>query len=114
MNQSDVRNLAVAAEKSVSDAYWGTGLDEVKSCLMDLQVSINKLITMLDQEDLESRTEAFNAATDLMRTQVLPGIKELDVSIEKIIQIEGVVKTALSDAMKLSQAVSFFQIPNVF
>jgi hypothetical protein len=111
MEQNEVRELVAAAQNSVGLAYWDATDEEVKGILMELGIDLDEVFTYLNQEDLASRTKEFTLAADTMSTSVLPGIKKLNERVEKIIQVEGSVKTALADAMKLSQSVSFFSIP---
>lgn len=112
MTQSDVRDLVAKAAQSASDAYWDAATsDEDKAILAGLVTGLNTLHTQLDQQDLASRTDDFNAATNVMQKAILPGVKRLDASVAKVDMVEGCVKTALADAMRLSMATSFFAIP---
>jgi hypothetical protein len=112
MTQSDVRNLVAKAAQSASDAYWDAATsDDAKGVLAGLVTGLNTLLTQLDQQDLASRIDDFNAAANLMKTLVLPGVKRLDASVGKVDRVEGTIKSALADAMKLSMATGFFNIP---
>ena len=114
MTQSEVRALIELVRNSVAAAYWVATDAGVREQLMSLATSLADVLTKLNQSDLESRTEDFTTAAETMSTRVLPSDKQLDASVETLIQVEGAVKEALSDAMKLSQSVSFFKIPAVF
>lgn len=113
MEQSEVRTLVATAQNSVAAAFWVATDAGVRQSLSDLGLCLNQVLTLLNQEDLSSRAEEFNCAADWMRGSVLPGIKKLDASVERVTQVEGAVKVALSDAMKLSQSVSFFKLPSI-
>lgn len=114
MEQSEVRQLVSTAEISVSTAYFDAKDDGVRNLLLTILTNLNAILTQLNQDDLASRTADFNTVATLMSTSVLPGINKLNERVKQVVQVEGTVKMALSDAMKLSQTVSFFSIPSPF
>jgi hypothetical protein len=114
VNQSDVRDVVADAVKSVAALYWkSTFNSDDHAALMSLEIDLSTILTKLNQDDLVSRTEEFTAAAALMRTSVLPAIKKLDASVERLIKIEGDFKSTMNDLMKVSQSVSFFKIPGI-
>ena len=113
MTQAETRTLLETSAKSISAAYFDIKDEAARDTFMKLETDINGVLTTLNQDDLESRTEEFASAAATMQKSVLPAIKQLDASIEKIIAVEGAVKVALTDLVKLSSTVSFFKIPAI-
>jgi hypothetical protein len=48
-----------------------------------------------------------------MSEKVLPGIKQLTKSVAEIAEVEGTLKTAMSDLVKVSASVGFFGLPAI-
>ena len=46
-----------------------------------------------------------------MSEKVLPGIKHLTKSVAEIAEVEGTLKTTMSDLVKVSASIGFFGIP---
>jgi len=46
-----------------------------------------------------------------MSQKVLPGIKQLTKSVAEIAKVEGTLKTAMSNLVKVSASIGFFGIP---
>jgi hypothetical protein len=69
------------------------------------------ILTKLNQEDLQSRDEEFKGAASAMSEKVLPGIKHLTKSVAEIAEVEGTLKTTMSDLVKVSASIGFFGIP---
>lgn len=113
MNQSEVKSAVVKAQGSVNEAFWGHQDSDLGDTLMDVELALNDMLTRLNQSDLESRSEEFEAAVSAMKTSVLPSIKQLDHSVAELVAVDDNVKTALSDLLKVSSSVSFFKIPSI-
>ena len=71
------------------------------------------ILTKLNQEDLQSRDEEFKDTSSAMSEKVLPGIKQLTKSVAEIAEVEGTLKTAMSDLVKVSASVGFFGLPAI-
>lgn len=113
MTQADVKDAVTAAQSSVNDAFWAHQNEPLGDELMDIELALNDMVTKLNQDDLESRSEEFTAAADAMKDGVLPKIKQLDQSVAGLVDADEKVKTALSDLLKVSSSVSFFKIPSL-
>ena len=112
MNQNDTRAALEAAARSTYNAYWdvvkGAAL---KQQLLDLFGNISDVSTKLNQGDLQSRDDEFKDAASAMSQKVLPGIKQLTKSVAEIAKVEGTLKTAMSNLVKVSASIGFFGIP---
>ena len=113
MNQNDTRAALEAAARSTYNAYWDVKDAALKQQLLDLFGNISDVSTKLNQEDLQSRDDEFKNAASAMSQKVLPGIKQLTKSVAEIAMIEGTLKTAMSDLVKVSSSVDFFGIPAI-
>lgn len=113
MDQNSARQTIEAAAKSAQTMYWATRDQDARAHLMDVSTNLNDLLAKLNQDDLASHEAEFQAAGNLLKTQILPKLQALDKSVEKLIQAEGVLKTGLGDLMKVSTTVSFFKLPGI-
>ena len=113
MKQDEVRALVETALDSSMHAYWAARDPEIQKGIMDAELPLHDVYTQLMQDGIESRDADFQAAATAMKDTVLPAVKKLDVSVEKLVKTEDVVKTALADLMKLSLSASFFKIPTI-
>jgi len=113
VNQNDTRAALEAAARSTYNAYWDVKDAALKQQLLDLFGNISDVSTKLNQEDLQSRDDEFKDAASAMSQKVLPGIKQLTKSVAEIAMIEGTLKTAMSDLVKVSSSVDFFGIPAI-
>lgn len=113
MNQNDTRAALEAAARSTYNAYWDVKDAALKQQLLALSCNISDVSTKLNQEDLQSRDDEFKDAASAMSQKVLPGIKQLTKSVAEIAMIEGTLKTAMSDLVKVSSSVDFFGIPAI-
>jgi hypothetical protein len=55
----------------------------------------------------------FKDAARTMSTNVLPKINHLQKSVGDIVKVEGTLKTALTDLVKLSASVGLFGLPAI-
>ena len=113
MNQNDTRAALEAAARSTYNAYWDVKDAALKQQLLDLFGNISNVSTKLNQEDMQSRDDEFKNAASTMSEKVLPGIKQLTKSVAAIAMVEGTLKTAMSDLVKVSSSVDFFGIPAI-
>ena len=113
MNQNDTRAALEAAARSTYNAYWDVKDAALKQQLLDLFGNISDVSTKLNQEDLQSRDDEFKSAASAMSQKVLPGIKQLTKSVAEIAEVEGTLKTAMSDLVKVSASIGFFGIPAI-
>lgn len=113
MTQSEVRALVEKALDSSMHAYWAARDPEIQKGIMDAELPLHDVYTQLMQDGIESRDADFQAAATVMKDTVLPAIKKLDASVGKLVKTDDVVKTALTDMMKLSMSASFFKIPSI-
>jgi hypothetical protein len=113
VNQNDTRAALEAAARSTYNAYWDVKDAALKQQLLALSCNISDVSTKLNQEDLQSRDDEFKDAASAMSQKVLPGIKQLTKSVAEIAMIEGTLKTAMSDLVKVSSSVDFFGIPAI-
>ena len=113
MNQNDTRAALEAAARSTYNAYWDVKDAALKQQLLDLFGNISDVSTKLNQEDLQSRDDEFKDAASAMSQKVLPGIKQLTKSVAEIAMVEGTLKMALTDLVKVSSSVGFFGIPAI-
>ena len=112
MDQNEARVIVENASKAAFTLYWKCDAN-LHPLLSSLGENLNDLLTELNQDDLKSRTEAFNNAVNIMNTSILPAVQKLDAQIESMIVIEGVIKSAMEDILKLSLSSSFFKIPSI-
>jgi hypothetical protein len=110
-----VRCLAAltAAARSTYNAYWDVKDAALKQQLLALFGNISDVFTKLNQEDLRSRDDEFKSAASAISEKVLPGIKQLTKSMAEIAMVEGTLKTAMSDLVKVSASIGFFGIPAI-
>jgi hypothetical protein len=113
VNQNDTRAALEAAARSTYNAYWDAKDAALKQQLLALFGNISDVSTKLNQEDLQSRDDEFKNAASAMSQKVLPGIKQLTKSVAEIAEVEGTLKTALTDLVKVSSSVGFFGIPAI-
>lgn len=113
MNQDQVRKLVIKAIQSVYVAYFSQDNPGIQQTLMLLEANLSSVLTQLNKDDLQSRDAEFTAAAEAMKKNILPRIKQLDLDVEKFVKIEDDIKQAMSDLLKLSSSVSFFQIPSI-
>ncbi len=111
MNQNDTRAALEAAARSTYNAYWDVKDAALKQQLLDLFGNISDVSTKLNQGDLQSRDDEFKDAASAMSQKVLPGIKQLTKSVAEIAKVEGTLKTAMSNLVKVSASIGFFGIP---
>jgi len=79
--------------------------------LLALFGNISDVSTKLNQEDMQSRDDEFKNAASVKSQKVLPSIKQLTKSVAEIAEVEGTLKTAMSDLVKVSASIGFFGIP---
>jgi hypothetical protein len=102
--------LAAAGTRTFN-IYWNTPDPDLKKQLLILSSDIAGILTKLNVEDLVSCDEEFKYAASAMSQKVLPGIKHLTKSVAEIAEVEGTLKTAMSDLVKVSASIGFFGIP---
>ena len=108
MTQLEVSEQAKNTLASTSLAFWQATDPTVRQQLMDMEISLESLVTKLNQSDIKTRTDDFASATHIMNGKILPGVKALDQSIEKIINVDNDIKSAMMDLYKLSSMAGFF------
>jgi hypothetical protein len=113
MTQEDVLKATKTSLASTTTAYWATQDRGAKVLLAANIVALDVLATQLDQADLESRAADFETAAQHMKTQVLPGITQLQKFVDTVTAAECYLKTAATDALALSAATGFFHIPTI-
>lgn len=102
-----------AAARSTYNAYWDVKDAALKQQLLAQFGNISDFSTKLNQEDLQSRDDEFKSAASAMSEKVLPGIKQLTKSVAEIAMVEGTLKTALTDLVKVSASIGFFGLPAI-
>jgi hypothetical protein len=113
VNQNDTRAALEAAALSTYNAYWDIKDAALKQQLLALFGNISDVSTKLNQEDMQSRDDEFKNAASAMSQKILPGIKQLTKSVAEIAEVEGTLKTAMSDLVKVSASIGFFGIPTL-
>lgn len=107
-SQADVLKQTQLSIVTANKAFWATADQQIRMQLSDLLVNLNNLSAKLIVENIQSRSADFTSASNLMIKEILPQVKTLNASVEKMVNIDNELKSAMSQIASMTQMAGFF------